>query len=55
VVLTAPAAADSTTGLNAGAIARLSGLDRVLALDHEPDPLAAGDRGALAQVADWLP
>ena len=55
VVLTTPPTADATTGLNAGAISRLSGLDRVLAVDYEPDPLAAGDRGALAQVAGWLP
>jgi hypothetical protein len=55
VVLTAPADPDTSTGLNAGAISRLSGLDRVLAVDREPDPLAAADRGALALVADWLP
>jgi len=55
VVLTTPATADAMTGLNAGAISRLSGLDRVLAVDYERDPLAAGDRGALAQVVDWLP
>jgi dethiobiotin synthetase len=54
VVLTAPAKGDATTGLNAGAISRLSGLDRVLAVEREADPLAAADRGALARVADWL-
>jgi dethiobiotin synthetase len=54
VVLTAPDEADPTTGLNAGAIARLSGLDRVLAVEREPDPFAAADQGALATVAAWL-
>jgi dethiobiotin synthetase len=54
VVLTAPGEADATTGLNAGAISRLSGLDRVLAVERESDPLAAAERGALSQVADWL-
>ena len=54
VVLTAPAEADATTGLNAGAISRLSGLDRVISVGREPDPLAAAERGALAKVADWL-
>jgi dethiobiotin synthetase len=55
VVLTAPATPDAATGLTAGAVSRLSGLDRVLTVDHEPDPLAAADQGMLAQVADWLP
>jgi dethiobiotin synthetase len=54
VVLTTPGAAEPSTGLNAGAISRLSGLDRVLAVERESDPLAAAERGALSQVADWL-
>jgi dethiobiotin synthetase len=54
VVVTAPAVPDASTGLTAGAVSRLSGLDRVLSVDHEPDPLAAADRGALGLVADWL-
>jgi dethiobiotin synthetase len=54
VVLTAPGEPDPSTGLNAGAISRLSGLDRVLAVEREPDPLAAAERGALGLVADWL-
>lgn len=54
VVLTAPAEPDSSTGLNAGAISRLSGLDRVFAVEREADPLAAADRGALGPVTDWL-
>jgi dethiobiotin synthetase len=54
VVLTSPSESDPTTGLNAGAIARLSGLDRVLAVEHEPDPFAAAERGALAPVVGWL-
>ena len=55
VVVTAPATPDASTGLIAGAVSRLSGLDRVLSVDHEPDPLAAADHGALGLVADWLP
>ena len=55
VVLTAPETPDPSTGLTAGAVSRLSGLDRVLAVDRDPDPLAAADRGALGLVADWLP
>jgi dethiobiotin synthetase len=54
VVLTAPDQPDPSTGLNAGAISRLSGLDRVFAVEREADPLAAADRGALRLVADWL-
>ncbi|HVL19275.1 MAG TPA: dethiobiotin synthase, partial [Gemmatimonadales bacterium] len=54
VVVTAPATPDASTGLTAGAVSRLSGLDRVLSVDHEPDPLAAADRGALNLVTDWL-
>ena len=54
VVLTAPGEPDSSTGLNAGAISRLSGLDRVLAVEREADPFAAAERGALGPVADWL-
>jgi len=54
VVVTAPAIPDASTGLTAGAVSRLSGLDRVLSVDHEPDPLAAADRGALGRVADSL-
>ena len=54
VVLTPPPEPDASTGLNAGAIARLSGLDRVLAVDRDADPHRAADRGALGLVADWL-
>jgi dethiobiotin synthetase len=54
VVLTAPAEPDTTTGLNAGAISRLSGLDRVISVERVADPRAAAERGALAKVADWL-
>lgn len=54
VVLTPPAEPDASTGLNAGAISRLSGLDRVLAAGTDDDPHSAADRGALAQVAEWL-
>ena len=54
VVLTPPTQPDASTGLNAGAISRLSGLDRVVAVDRDDDPDSAGDRGALGLVADWL-
>jgi dethiobiotin synthetase len=54
VVLTAPAEPDTTTGLNAGAISRLSGLDRVISVERLSGPLVAAERGALAKVADWL-
>jgi dethiobiotin synthetase len=54
VVLTPPAEPDASTGLNAGAISRLSGLDRVIAVDRDADPHGAADRGALGLVADWL-
>ncbi len=54
VVLTPPTEPDASTGLNAGAIARLSGLDRVMAVDRDADPLHAADRGDLKLVADWL-
>lgn len=54
VVLTPPTQPDASTGLNAGAISRLSGLDRVVAVDRDDDPHSAADRGALGLVADWL-
>lgn len=54
VVLTPPLEPDASTGLNAGAISRLSGLDRVLAVDRDADPRGAADRGALGLVAGWL-
>jgi dethiobiotin synthetase len=50
VVLTPPASADASTGANAAAIARVSGLDRVLALSG----LADGDAAGLAPIVGWL-
>lgn len=41
VLLTPPETPDESTGTNAAAIARLSGLERVLALPRENDPSAA--------------
>ena len=52
VVLTAPETPDDSTGTNAGAIARLSGLDRVLALPRANDPSAAAVE--IAPVLGWL-
>jgi dethiobiotin synthetase len=52
VVLTAPAAPDATTGLNASAIARLSGIDRVIAVRRPAEIRAAVE--AVAPVAAWL-
>lgn len=54
VVLTPPAEPDASTGLNAGAISRLSGFDRVIQVDRLSDPHSAADRGALALIVDWL-
>jgi len=52
IVLTPPETADESTGTNASAIARLSGLERVLVLPRENDPSAAV--GAIAPVVGWL-
>ena len=52
VVLTTPETTDRSTGANAGSIARLSGLDRVVALSRASDPGDAA--GAMGQVIGWL-
>jgi dethiobiotin synthetase len=52
VVVTAPAAPDASTGTSAGALTRLSGLERVVSLPRLSDPAAAA--GALTPVLDWL-
>jgi dethiobiotin synthase len=52
VVLTTPETTDRSTGANAAAIARLSGLDRVMALPRISDPADAA--GAMGQVVGWL-
>ena len=52
VVLTAPETTDRSTGANAAAIARLSGVDRVIALPRAADPSDAA--GSMAQVVGWL-
>ena len=52
VVLTAPENPDESTGTNAAAIERLSGIDRVLSLPRENDPAAAAAQ--LAPVLGWL-
>ena len=52
VVLSAPAAADASTGSNGPAIARLSGIDRVRSVPRLAEPEAAVPW--LAEVAAWL-
>jgi dethiobiotin synthetase len=52
VVLTTPETTDRSSGANAAAIARLSGLDRVMALPRMSDPADAA--GAMAPVIGWL-
>ena len=52
VVLTAPAVPDQSTGLNASAIARLSGVDRVIAVPRLAEARAA--MVAVADVVSWL-
>jgi dethiobiotin synthetase len=52
VVLTTPETTDRSTGNNGPAIARLSGLDRVLTLPRSADPGDAA--GAMSQVIGWL-
>lgn len=54
VVLTGAAEPDVSTGANAPAIVRLSGLDRVTATPYERDPFAAAEWDALAEVAGWV-
>jgi dethiobiotin synthetase len=52
VVLTTPEMTDRSTGVNAAAIARLSGVDRVMAVPRAADP---GDAAAsTVQVVGWL-
>jgi dethiobiotin synthetase len=52
VVLTTPETTDQSSGANAPAIARLSGLDRVLTLPRVSDPGDAA--GAMGVVVGWL-
>ena len=52
LVLTTPEAPDASTGGNAAAIARISGVDRVLALPRAVDPFTVVP--ALAPMLDWL-
>ena len=53
VVLTTPEPKDQSAGTNAAAIARLSGVDRVLTLPRSGDDSAAA--GLVAPVLEWLP
>jgi dethiobiotin synthetase len=52
VVLTTPDPRDPSTGSNAAAIARLSGLDRILTLPRLGDDAAAA--ASMGPVIDWL-
>ena len=53
VVLTTPERKDESAGINAAAIARLSGIDRVLTLPRLDDEAAAADR--VVPLLEWLP
>ncbi|HEX6435077.1 MAG TPA: dethiobiotin synthase [Gemmatimonadales bacterium] len=52
VVLTSPEKKDQSTGQNGAAIARLSGIDRVITLSHSGDEAAAA--AAVLPVIEWL-
>ncbi len=52
VVLTAPGRPDSSTGSNAVAISRLSGLSRVLCAPRVEDPEVSSD--CVQEVIEWL-
>jgi dethiobiotin synthetase len=52
VVLTTPETTDRSTGANAAAIARLSGVDLVIAVPRAADPGDAA--GSMVQVIGWL-
>jgi dethiobiotin synthetase len=52
VVLTTPETTDRSTGANAAAIARLSGVDRVMAVPRMADPDNAA--GSMVSVIGWL-
>jgi dethiobiotin synthetase len=52
IVLTTPASPDASTGNNAGAIARLSGIERVRVAPRIDDPANAVT--SLVEVAGWL-
>jgi dethiobiotin synthetase len=52
VVLTTPEKQDASAGSNAAAIARLSGLDRIISLSKVGDDRAAA--AAIAPVIEWL-
>jgi dethiobiotin synthase len=52
VVLTPPGTPDDSTGVNAAAIARLAGIDRVIVLPRMTDPSAAAE--AVAPILEWM-
>jgi dethiobiotin synthetase len=52
VVLTTPERPDAATGTTAAAVARLAGLDRVIALPRGIDPADAGE--AMVPVIGWV-
>ena len=52
VVLTTPDKKDQSTGSNAAAISRLSGIDRVVTVDRVGDDTAAA--ASVSPVLEWL-
>lgn len=52
VALTPPPEPDRSVGSNAAAIARLSGLTRIVTLPHNADPLAASE--GVTRLAEWI-
>jgi dethiobiotin synthetase len=52
IVLTTPEIPDPSTGVNAAAIARLSGIERAMAVPRVADPGDAA--GSMGQVVGWL-
>jgi dethiobiotin synthetase len=52
LALTPPETEDASTGTNAGAIARISGMDRVVTLPRSADPLQA--TAAVVPILGWL-
>jgi dethiobiotin synthase len=52
LALTAPETADASTGTNAGAIAKISGMERVVTLPRSADPFQV--TAAVAPILDWL-
>jgi dethiobiotin synthetase len=52
LALTAPETADASTGTNAAAIARISGMERVVTLPRSADPFQV--TAAVSPILGWL-